>query len=93
MFAMFKNFIHSQLLKPIFGAEPLLKAGNEKLPNFRIDFFYRSVISPFAVKFFSLPFSSHCLMQNIGFSHSGYVIKPPYPNSSGYGAPPFAGHL
>jgi len=31
-------------------------------------------------------------MQNIGFSNSGYVIKPPQPSSAVYGAPPFTGH-
>jgi len=31
-------------------------------------------------------------MQNIGFSDSGYVIKPPQPSSAIYGAPPFTGH-
>jgi len=59
----------------------------------KIDFFDRSVISPFAVKLFLLPFSSHCSTQNIGFSDSGYVIKPPQPSSAIYGAPPFTGHL
>jgi len=31
-------------------------------------------------------------MQNIGFSDSGYVIKPLQPSSAIYGAPPFTGH-
>jgi len=31
-------------------------------------------------------------MQNIGFSDSGYIIKPPQPSSTIYGAPPFTGH-
>jgi len=31
-------------------------------------------------------------MQNIGFSNSGYVIKPPQPTSTVHGAPPFTGY-
>jgi len=31
-------------------------------------------------------------MQKIGFSDSGYVIKPPQPSSAVYGASPFTGH-
>jgi len=54
----------------------------QNLSNFRIDFFYRSVISPFAIKLFLLPFSFHCSTQNIGFSDSGYVIKPPQQSSA-----------
>ena len=57
--------------------------------NSKIDFFYRRVISPFAVKLFLLLFSYHCSTDNIGFSDSGYVIKPPQPSSAIYGAPPF----
>ena len=60
-----------------FVPEPLWNSDNQKLSNLRIDFFYRSVMSPFAVKLFLLPFGSHCSTQNIGFSDSGYVIKPP----------------
>jgi len=45
------------------------------------------VISPFAVQLFSLPFSSHCSTQNIGFNDSGYVFKPPQPRSAVHGAP------
>jgi len=91
-FAMFKNFIHSQLLKPIFCPKLLWNSVNQKLVNFKIDFFYRSVISPFAVQLFLLLFSSHCSMQNIGFSDSGYNIKHPQPISAIYGALPFEGH-
>jgi len=40
---------------------------------------------------FLLPFSSHCSTQNIGFSDSGYVIKPPQPSFAFYGAPPLTG--
>ena len=65
----------------------------KKISNFRIDFFYRSVISPFAVKLFLLPFSSHCSTQNIGFSDSAYVNKFLQPSSAVYGAPPFPRHL
>jgi len=75
-----------------FVPEPLWNSDNEKLSNFKIDFFYRSVISPFAVQLFLVPFSSHCSKQNIGFSDSGYVIKPPQPSSAIYGVPPFTGH-
>jgi len=31
-------------------------------------------------------------MQNIGFSNSHYIIKPPQRSSAVYGALPFAGH-
>jgi len=92
MFAMFKNCIHSELLKPIFVPEPLWNSDNQKLSNFRIDFFYHSVISPFAVKVFLLLFSSHCSTQKNNFSDSGSVIKTPQPSSAAYGAPPFTGH-
>jgi len=54
--------------------------------------FYRSVTSPFALKLFLLPFTSHCSTKNIGFNDSSYVIKPPQPSSAIYGAPPFTGN-
>jgi len=92
MFALFKNFVHAQLLKLIFLPKPLWNSDKQKLSNLRIGFFYRSVMSPFAIKLFLLPFSSHCSMQNIGFSNSGYVIKPPQPSSAVHGAPPFTGY-
>jgi len=31
-------------------------------------------------------------MQNISFSDSGHVIKPPQPSSALHGAPPFTGY-
>jgi len=73
-----KNFIHSQLLKPIFLSPKRCVTQITKYyqTSQTIDFFYRSVILPFAVQLFLLPFSSHCSTQNIGFSDSGYVIKP-----------------
>jgi len=49
-------------------------------------------MSPFVIKLFLLPFSSHCSTQNIGFSDSGYVIKPPQASSAVHGAPPFTGY-
>jgi len=55
--------------------------------------FYRSVISPFSVKLFLLPFNSHCSMKKIGFNDSGYVIKPSQPSFAIYGALPFTGNL
>ena len=64
---MFKNFIYSQLLKPLFCPRTV----KQKLSNLRIDFFYRSIISPFAKKLFLLPFSSHCSTQNISFGDCG----------------------
>jgi len=88
---MFKKCILSQLLKPIFCPRTVVNSDNEKSLNFRIDFFYRSVISPFAINLFLLLFTSHCSTQIIGFSDSGCVIKPPQPSSSIYGAPPFQG--
>jgi len=77
MFAMFKNFINSQLSKPMFCPRTVVHSDKQKLSNFRIDFFYYGVRSPSAIKLFLLPFSSHCSMQTISFSDSGYVIKPP----------------
>jgi len=77
---------------PFFVPEPLWNSDKQKLSNFRIDFFYHSVISPFAIKFFLLPFSSHCSTQNISFSDSFYIIKPPQPSSAVHGALPFAGY-
>ena len=68
MFAMFKNFMNSQLIAYFFVLEPLWNSDYQKLSNFRIDFFYRSAISPFAVKLFLLPFTSQCSMQNIGLA-------------------------
>ena len=88
-FAMFKNFIHSQLLKPNFLSSN--RCETQIIKNYQTskqDFFYRSIVSPFAVQLFLLPFSSHCPMQNIGFSDSGYVFKPPQPSSAIYGALP-----
>ena len=82
---MFKRFIHSQLLKPIFLSSNRCETQITRL-------FYRSAISPFAVQLFLLPFSSHCSMQNTSFSNSGYVIKPLQPSSAIYGALPFTGH-
>jgi len=76
-----------------FVPEPLWNSVKEKLLNFRIDFFYSSVISPFAINLFLLPFSSHCSTQIIGFNDSGYVFKPPQPSSAIYGALPFTGYL
>jgi len=75
-----------------FVPEPLWNL-DKKLSNFRIDFFYHSVISPFAIKLFLLPFSSHCWTQNIVFSNSGHVIKSPQPSSTVHRAPPFTGYL
>jgi len=92
IFAMFENFMHSQLLKPIFFPEPLWSSDKQQLSYFRIDFFYRSVISPFAIDLFLLPFTSHCSTQNIACSDSGFVIKPPQPSSAVYGAPSFTGY-
>jgi len=75
-----------------FVPEPLWNSDNQKLSNFKIHFFYRSVKSLFAVQLFLLPFSSHCSMQKTGFSDSSYVIKLLQPSSVIYGAPPFTGH-
>jgi len=59
----------------------------QKLSNFKVDLFYCSVISPFAVKLFLLPFGSHCSTQNISFSDSCTS------SNLGNQAPPFTGHL
>ena len=85
--------MHSQLLKPICLSPNRCETQITK--NYQTSkqtFFYRSVISPFAVQLFLLPFSSHCSTQNVGFSDYGYVIKPPQPSSAIYGAPPFTAH-
>jgi len=37
-------------------------------------------------------FSSHCSTQNISFTDSGYIIKPPQPSSILHGAPLFTGY-
>jgi len=92
-FAMFENFINSQLLKPIvLSPEPLWNSDNQKISNFKINFFYCIVTSSFVVKLFLLLFSSRCSTQNIGFNDSGNVIKPPQPSSAIYGAPPVTGN-
>jgi len=75
-----------------FVSEPLWNSEKQKLSNFKIIFFYRSEISPFAAQLFLLLFTFHCSMQNIGFSDSGDVIKPPQPCSALYGAPLFTEH-
>jgi len=41
------------------------------------------------IQVFLQRFSSHCSTQNIGFSDSSYIIKPPQPSSAIYGALPF----
>ena len=81
-------FIHN-CRNLFFVLEPLWNSDKQTLSNFRIDFFYRSVRSPFAIKLFSLPFSYHCSTQNISFSDCAYVIKPPQLSSAVHGAPPF----
>jgi len=86
-FAMFKNLYFHKCSNLFFVPEPLWNSDKEKLLNFRYDFFYRSVTSPFAIKLFLLPFTSHCSTQNIGFSDYGYVIKPPQPSSAFYRVP------
>ena len=92
-FAMLKNFIHSQLLKPVFLFTNRCETQITKIIKLQNSLFNRIVISPFAVQLILLPFSSHCSTQIIGFSDSRYVIKPPQPSSAIYGAPPFTGHL
>jgi len=92
MFAMFKILYIHNCWNLFFVPEPLWNSDKQKLSNLRRDFFYHSVISPFAIKLFLLPFTSHCSTQNIGFSDFGYVIKPPQPSSAVHGAPPFTGY-
>jgi len=88
-FALFKMHTFTTVETYFFVPEPLWNLDDQKLLNFKIDFLYRSVISPFAVKLFLLPFGYHCSTQNIDISDSGYVIKPPLPSSAICGAPPF----
>jgi len=73
---MFKIFLHSQLLKPIFCSQTVVKLNRQKFFHFKIDILYHSVISPFAVQLFLVPFSSHCSTENISLSDSGYIMKP-----------------
>jgi len=87
LFAIFKNFIHSQLLKPIFCRRTVVKLTQTKLIKLQNRLFYGNVISPFAKKLFLLPFTSHWSTQNISFSGSGYVIKPPQPSSASWRVP------
>ena len=91
-FAMFKDLYIHNCWNIFFGPEPLWNSDNQKLSKFKTDFFCSSVIIPFAVQLFLLQLSSHCSTQNIGFSDSGYAIKPPQPSFAIYGAPPFTGH-
>jgi len=44
------------------------------------------------MKLFLLLFTCHYSMQNIDFSDSGFVMKPPQPSSAVHGAPPFTGY-
>jgi len=74
MFAMFKNFIHLQLLKPFFVPEPLWNSDNQKLSNFRI-YFYHSVISPFAVKIFLLSKNFTCMCLKHSTIASPWMLK------------------
>jgi len=71
-----------------------VKLRKTKIIKLQNNFFYRSEISPFAAQLFLLLFTFHCSMQNIGFSDSGDVIKPPQPSpcSALYGAPLFTEH-
>ena len=73
---MFKSFIHSQLLKPIFCPRTVVKLRQPKIFKHQNIPFHRTVTSPLAVQLFLLPFSFRCSTQNIGFNDSGYVIKP-----------------
>ena len=52
MFAMFKNFIHSQLLKSIFFSPNRCETQITKNYQTSEEFFYRSVISTFAKNYF-----------------------------------------
>jgi len=89
---MFKNFIHAQLLKPIFLSPTRYESQINKNYQTSKYIFYRSVTSPFVVKLFLLPSTSHFSKKNISFNDSGYVIKPPQPSSAIYGAQPFTGN-
>jgi len=92
MFVMFKIlFIHNCWHLFFVVPEPLWNSDKQKLSNSRIDFFYHSAKSLFAIKLFLLPFSSYCSTQNIGFSDFGCVIKPPQPSSAVHEAPRFTG--
>jgi len=55
----------------LFCPWTILKLDNEKLQSFKIDFFYQSVTSPFALKLFLLPFTTYCSTKNIVFIGSG----------------------
>jgi len=91
-FGMFKILHIHNYWNVFFVPEPLWNSDNQKFSNFKIDFFYRSVISHFVVQLFLLTFSFQCWTQKIGFRDSGYVIKPPQTSSALYEAPPFTEH-
>ena len=65
-----------------FVPEPLWNSDNHKIIKLQNRLFYRNVTSPFAVKLFLLPFTSHFSKKNISFNDSGYIIKPPQPSST-----------
>jgi len=54
-FAMFKNFINSQLLKPIFLSPNHCETQIQKIIKLQNTLFYRSATSPFVVQLFLLP--------------------------------------
>jgi len=85
------SYIHS-CCNLFFCPRTVVKLRQTKITKLKIDFFCRSVTSPFAVKLFLLPFTSHCSTKKIGFNDSGCFNKPPQPSSAIYGAPPFTGN-
>ena len=92
-FAMCKKCILSQLLKSIFCPRTLVKLRQGKIIKLQNRLLLPQCNITFcAINLFLLPFRSHCSTQNIGFSNSGYIIKPPQPSSTIYGALPFTGY-
>ena len=92
-FAMCKKCILSQLLKSIFCPRTLVKLRQGKIIKLQNRLLLPQCNITFcAINLFLLPFRSHCSTQNIGFSNSGYIIKPPQPSSTIYGALPFTGN-
>jgi len=88
-FAMFKNVIHSQLLKPLFMSPNRCETQITK--NYQTSkYIYCSIISPFQYNYFYYRLVLILLNTKYRFfSDSGYVIKPPQPSSTICRALPF----
>ena len=84
------SYIHN-CWNPSFVPEPLWNSDNPKFSNFKIDFFYRSVISPFAVQLFLLPFIliAQRKISVLTTHHQTFATKLRYLRSSTFHRAPF----